>query len=54
MAQLALAWILRQPNVASALVGASRPQQVVENAAASGITLAPEVLEKIESILSGN
>jgi voltage-dependent potassium channel beta subunit len=54
VAQLALAWILRQPNVASALVGASRPQQVVENAAASGITLAPEILEKIESILAGN
>lgn len=53
VAQLALAWILRQPNVASALVGASRPQQVVENAAASGITLAPEVLEKIEGILVG-
>ncbi|RAU93478.1 aldo/keto reductase family protein [Paenibacillus sp. YN15] len=54
VAQLALAWILRQPNVASALVGASRPQQVVENAAASGITLAPEVLEKIEGILGAN
>lgn len=54
VAQLALAWILRQPNVASALVGASRPQQIVENAAASGITLAPEILEKIESILAGN
>lgn len=54
VAQLALAWILRQPNIASALVGASRPQQVVENAAAAGIVLAPEVLEKIESILAGN
>lgn len=54
VAQLALAWILRQPNVASALVGASRPAQVVENAAASGITLAPETLAEIEAILAAN
>ncbi|WP_068773436.1 aldo/keto reductase family protein [Paenibacillus sp. FJAT-26967] len=52
--QLALAWILRQPNVASALIGASRPQQVEENAAASGIELQQDVLEKVEEILSGN
>lgn len=51
MAQLALAWVLRQPNVASALVGASRPEQIEENAKASGITLSPDVLEKIEEIL---
>ncbi|WP_219834852.1 aldo/keto reductase family protein [Paenibacillus sp. R14(2021)] len=50
--QLALAWILRQPNVASALVGASRPEQVTENAAASGITLSADVLEQIEGILA--
>src|SRR5438874_9291393 len=37
MAQLALAWVLRQENVASAIIGASRPEQVAENAAASGI-----------------
>jgi aryl-alcohol dehydrogenase-like predicted oxidoreductase len=48
---LALAWILRQPNVASALVGASRPQQVEDNVKASGIALSAEVLERIESIL---
>ncbi|MVP00834.1 aldo/keto reductase family protein [Paenibacillus lutrae] len=52
--QLALAWILRQPNVASALVGASRPQQVEENAAASGVELGQGVLEKVEEILSGD
>jgi voltage-dependent potassium channel beta subunit len=51
VSQLALAWILRQSNVASALVGASRPEQVLENAAASGITLSSEVLESIENIL---
>lgn len=51
-AQLAIAWILRQPNVASALVGASRPEQIEENAKAADLTLAPETLEKIEEILS--
>jgi voltage-dependent potassium channel beta subunit len=49
--QLALAWILRQPNVASALVGASRPEQVAENAAAAGVSLSQDVLEQIETIL---
>ncbi|MGE7825785.1 aldo/keto reductase family protein [Paenibacillus sp. NPDC093718] len=48
---LALAWILRQPNVASALVGASRPEQVTENAKASGIELSGEVQARIEEIL---
>ncbi|MGG1313370.1 MULTISPECIES: aldo/keto reductase family protein [Cohnella] len=50
--QLALAWVLRQPNVASALVGASRPEQVKENAGASGIELSSDVLDRIESILA--
>lgn len=53
VAQLALAWILRQSNVSSALIGASRPQQVEENAAASGVVLAPEHLTQIEDILAG-
>ncbi|MGG3310592.1 aldo/keto reductase family protein [Paenibacillus lautus] len=48
---LALAWILRQPNVSSALVGASRPEQVSENAKASGIELSEEVQTRIEEIL---
>ncbi|WP_068780983.1 aldo/keto reductase family protein [Paenibacillus sp. GM2] len=48
---LALAWILRQSNVASALVGASRPEQVIENAKASGIELSEDVLNRIEEIL---
>ncbi|AEI44500.1 aldo/keto reductase family protein [Paenibacillus mucilaginosus] len=51
VSQLALAWVLRQENVASALVGASRPEQVTENAAASGITLSSEVLQRIEAVL---
>ncbi|MGC6587815.1 aldo/keto reductase family protein [Paenibacillus sp. JZ16] len=48
---LALAWILRQPNVASALVGASRPEQVTENVKASGIELSDDVQTRIEEIL---
>ncbi|MFB9275176.1 aldo/keto reductase family protein [Cohnella cellulosilytica] len=48
---LALAWILRLNNVASALVGASRPEQVTENAKASGVELSQDVLDRIEEIL---
>lgn len=48
---LALAWILSHENVASALVGASRPEQVTENAKASGIDLSEDVLSRIEEIL---
>ena len=51
MAQLALAWVLRQPNVASAIIGASRPAQVHDNAAASGVTLSPETLAAIDEAL---
>lgn len=49
---LALAWILRQPNVASALVGASRPEQMEDNVKASDITLSAEVLERVEAIMT--
>ncbi|MBY3622126.1 aldo/keto reductase family protein [Acinetobacter sp. CUI P1] len=49
---LALAWILRQPNVSSALVGASNPQQVEENVKASGIELSEDILKRIEEILN--
>jgi aryl-alcohol dehydrogenase-like predicted oxidoreductase len=51
MAQLALAWVLREPNVAAAIVGASRPQQVEDNAAASGIELDASTLARIDDIL---
>jgi aryl-alcohol dehydrogenase-like predicted oxidoreductase len=51
LAQLALAWVLREPNVASAIVGASRPEQVEENAAASGIELDAATLEAIDDAL---
>ncbi len=51
MAQLALAWVLREPNLASAIVGASRPEQVEENAAASGIALDDATLRAIDDAL---
>jgi aryl-alcohol dehydrogenase-like predicted oxidoreductase len=50
-AQLALAWVLREPNVASAIIGATRPEQVADNAAASGVTLDDETLRRIDEIL---
>ena len=52
MSQLALAWVLREPNVASAIVGASRPEQVRENAAASGVELDSETLAEIDAALA--
>jgi aryl-alcohol dehydrogenase-like predicted oxidoreductase len=51
MAELALAWVLRRPEVASAIVGASRPEQVHANAAASGIELTPDTLAAIDTAL---
>ncbi len=52
LGQLALAWVLREPNVSSAIVGASRPEQVEENAAASGIRLDEETLTAIDEALA--
>ena len=52
MAQMALAWVLRQEGVSSALVGASRPEQVVQNAKASGIVLPDDALEAIDEALA--
>ncbi|NHM32649.1 aldo/keto reductase family protein [Neobacillus terrae] len=51
LSQLALAWILRQPAVASALVGASRPEQLEENVKASGVKLSQDTINHIEDIL---
>ena len=51
MAQLALAWVLREDNVASAIIGASRPEQVEDNAGASGVELSEETLARIDEIL---
>jgi aryl-alcohol dehydrogenase-like predicted oxidoreductase len=51
MAQLAVAWVLQNPNVAGAIVGASRPEQVASNAAAAGVTLSADVLARIDEAL---
>jgi 1-deoxyxylulose-5-phosphate synthase len=51
MPQLALAWVLREPNVASAIIGASRPEQVRENAAASGVIVDTQLFLRAEQIL---
>lgn len=49
--EMALAWVLRQPGVSSAIVGASRPEQVEQNVKAAGIKLDDDLLEKIEEVL---
>jgi len=53
MGQLALAWILRLPNITSVIIGASRPEQIKENVAASGVNLPAEIVEEIEAALGG-
>ena len=52
LTQFALAWVLREPNVASAIVGASRPSQLDENAGASGLSIDPALFAKAESIVA--
>ena len=52
MVQLALGWVLRQQNVASAIVGASRPEQVRANASASGVKLSADTLDAIDDALA--
>jgi aryl-alcohol dehydrogenase-like predicted oxidoreductase len=51
MAQLAIAWVLQNDNVASALVGASRPEQVAENVKAAGVTIPAELMARIDEAL---
>ncbi|CAL9594441.1 aldo/keto reductase family protein [Saccharothrix sp. NPDC042600] len=53
LAQLAVAWVLQNPNVASAIIGASRPEQVHENVKAAGVKLEDELLKKIDEVLEG-
>jgi aryl-alcohol dehydrogenase-like predicted oxidoreductase len=52
MAQLALAWVLRLPVVSSAIIGATRPEQVEDNAAASGVKLSNDALRAIDEVLA--
>jgi aryl-alcohol dehydrogenase-like predicted oxidoreductase len=51
MAQLALAWVLQEPNVASAITGASRPDQIDDNVGASGVDLDDGVMAAIDEAL---
>jgi aryl-alcohol dehydrogenase-like predicted oxidoreductase len=54
LAQLAVAWVLQNPNVASAIIGASRPEQVRENVKAAGVKLDASVMESIDKVLEGH
>jgi aryl-alcohol dehydrogenase-like predicted oxidoreductase len=51
MSQLALAWILRRPEISAVITGATRPEHVLSNVKAAGVRLTPDVLEEIETIL---
>jgi aryl-alcohol dehydrogenase-like predicted oxidoreductase len=53
LAQLAVAWVLQNPNVSSAIVGATRPEQVRDNAAAAGVKLDPDLMARIDEVLAG-
>ena len=52
MVQLALAWVLRRAEVASAIIGASRPEQIADNVRAAGVTLPAEALERIDRAIA--
>lgn len=52
LVQLALAWVLRHESVSSTIIGASRPEQVLDNGKASGVKLSEETIEKIDTILA--
>jgi aryl-alcohol dehydrogenase-like predicted oxidoreductase len=51
MAQLAVAWVLQNPNVSAAIVGATRPEQVRDNVGASGVRLDEEIMRRIDDVL---
>jgi voltage-dependent potassium channel beta subunit len=53
MATLALAWVLQNDNVSSAIIGATRPEQVSENVKASGMSLSDDVMRRIDEVLDG-
>ncbi len=52
LAALAVAWVLQEPNVAAAIIGASRPEQVVDNVKAAGVKLDPELKRRMDEILA--
>ncbi|MHA1199887.1 MAG: aldo/keto reductase, partial [Candidatus Heimdallarchaeaceae archaeon] len=51
MGQLALAWILRRPEISSAIIGATKPEHVIENVKASDVVLSNDILDQIYGIL---
>jgi hypothetical protein len=51
MAQLAVAWVLQNPNVSAAIIGASRPEQVKDNVKASGVRLEADLMKSIDAVL---
>ena len=51
MAQLAVAWVLQNPNVSCAIIGATRPEQVHDNVRAVGVRLEPELMAEIDDVL---
>jgi aryl-alcohol dehydrogenase-like predicted oxidoreductase len=53
MAQMALAWVLRRPEVSSAIIGASRPEQIADNVKGAGVKLSAEALERIDRAVGG-
>jgi aryl-alcohol dehydrogenase-like predicted oxidoreductase len=53
MAQMSIAWVLQNKNVASAIVGATRPEQLDDNVKAAGVVLDAETLKAIDKVLDG-
>jgi aryl-alcohol dehydrogenase-like predicted oxidoreductase len=53
MAQFGLAWTLQNPNVSSAIIGASRPEQIVDNVKAVGVEIPGEIMKKVDQVLKG-
>lgn len=53
MAQMAIAWVLQNQNVSSAIIGASRPEQLEENVKAAGIVLGADIMKEIDKVLDG-
>ena len=51
LAQLAVAWVLQNANVAAAIIGASRPEQVTENVKAAGVRLPDDAMARIDEVL---
>jgi aryl-alcohol dehydrogenase-like predicted oxidoreductase len=51
LATLAVAWVLQNPNVSAAIIGASRPEQVTENVKAAGVKLDADLLTRIDEVL---